>query len=186
MMEIMPNSHPIFVHFTVALVSTATLFALLAYGCSRLWVNFPLFKDWETVSKWSLWLAGLMTLFTVSAGLHAFNTVDHDAISHAAMTIHRNWALPTSLAVILLAMWAGWRSYRQNLLSFSFILALAIVEGLVLTTAWYGAELVFRYGLGVESLPKTEAIGHAHQPTSPSHNQDNNDSNGQMKKVHSH
>lgn len=31
-----------------------------------------------------------------------------------------------------------------------------------MTTGWYGAELVFRYGTGVMSLPQSEVVGHQH------------------------
>lgn len=43
---------------------------------------------------------------------------------------------------------------------------------LVMITAWHGAEVVYRYGIGVLSLPKSEGKGHQHshdnkQKTSP-------------------
>ncbi len=37
-----------------------------------------------------------------------------------------------------------------------------IVQGLLLFTAWLGAELVYRYGLGVMSLPQSENEDHSH------------------------
>jgi hypothetical protein len=37
-----------------------------------------------------------------------------------------------------------------------------VVQTLLLITAWHGAELVFRYGLGVLSLPQAEEVGHHH------------------------
>jgi len=33
---------------------------------------------------------------------------------------------------------------------------------LLANTAWHGAENVYRYGLGVMSLPQQESEGHAH------------------------
>lgn len=36
------------------------------------------------------------TIGTVLAGWYAYNTVPHTALSHAAMTDHRNWALSTA------------------------------------------------------------------------------------------
>lgn len=35
--------------------------------------------------------------------------------------------------------------------------------GLLLSTAWHGGELVYRYGLGVMSMPKSHGEGHAHE-----------------------
>jgi uncharacterized membrane protein len=157
MIEIIPNWHPIFVHFTIALCSTAVGFYLLAYLFNQVRI-IPkvLSTELEIVARWCLWAAALVSIITVLAGLYAFNTVRHDAISHAAMTNHRNWALPTACAILLVAMWSGWRHYKHTALNLTFILALLIAQSLLLSTAWRGAELVFRYGLGVMSLPQAE------------------------------
>jgi hypothetical protein len=42
-------------------------------------------------------------------------------------------------------------------------MALLIVQGMLLSTAWHGAEVVYRYGIGVISLPQEEGEGHDHQ-----------------------
>jgi uncharacterized membrane protein len=97
-----------------------------------------------------------MVIATVLAGLYAYNTVRHDAPSHLAMTEHRNWAIPTASAMVLVVLWSLWRTYKHKAININFILVLCIVQGLLLSTAWRGAELVYRYGLGVISLPKPE------------------------------
>jgi uncharacterized membrane protein len=103
-----------------------------------------------------------VTILTVIAGLHAFYTVKHDGISHTAMTIHRNWALTTLSIMLLLAVWSVWRWHRNKVVTLIFIISLLIGEALLLSTAWHGAELVFRYGLGVMSLPNTDDHNHHH------------------------
>ncbi len=105
MIEIIPNWHPIFVHFTVALFSTAVGFYVLAYLSARLkFKSAILTVEFETVARWCLWLAAFITIGTVLAGLYAYNTVQHDATSHHAMTIHRNWALTTAASILLVAV----------------------------------------------------------------------------------
>lgn len=94
------------------------------------------------------------------AGLHAYYTVGHDGVSHAAMIKHRNWAIPTAIAIWLVATWSFYRYLKQKSITLVFIIALLVVQGLVLSTAWRGAELVYRYGLGVMSLPQAEEVGH--------------------------
>ena len=163
MIEIIPNWHPIFVHFTVALFSTSVGFYTLAYLLPRFGLFSNLTKDFEVVARWCLWSVGLIVIATVLAGLHAFNTVRHDAPSHLAMTDHRNWAISTACSMVLVALWSLWRTHKRKTITITFILALFIVQGLLLSTAWRGAELVFRYGLGVMSLPKSEGEGHNHQ-----------------------
>jgi uncharacterized membrane protein len=160
--EIIPNVHPIFVHFTVALFSTAVGFYTLSYLLPKLRIFPKLSSEFEIVARWCLWAVGIIVIATVFAGLYAFNTVNHDGPSHLAMTDHRNWAIPTACAMVLVALWSLWRTYKRKTITITFILVLFIVQGLLLSTAWRGAELVFRYGLGVMSLPKAEGEGHNH------------------------
>ena len=175
MIEIIPNWHPIFVHFTVALFSTSVMFYSLAYLLNNFRVFQKISTDLEITARWCLWLVGIIVIGTVLAGLQAYNTVKHDEVSHLAMTDHRNWALPTAAAMVLVALWSLWRTYKHKSITIIFIVALFIVQGLLLSTAWRGAELVFRYGLGVMSLPKAEGIGHEHHHESTEeHNHDHN------------
>lgn len=163
MIEIIPNWHPIFVHFTVGLFCASVVFYLLTYIASYLRiVTSKISADLETAGRWCLWAAGVTAIMTVIAGLYAYYTVRHDGPSHLAMIDHRNWALPTAAAIVLVALWSLWRDIKQKRLTLTFIIALLIVQGLLLATAWRGAELVYRYGLGVMSLPKSEGEGHDH------------------------
>lgn len=157
MVEIIPNWHPIFVHFTVALISTSVGFYLLAY-LGRLFnlrfIQTTLLDELETVARWCLWFAALITFGTVSAGFYAYGTVQHDATSYLAMTDHMNWALSTFIALTGVTLWSFWRYRTQKAVTLLFLCALFIVESLLISTAWRGGELVFRQGIGVLSLPK--------------------------------
>ena len=91
MIEIIPNWHPVFVHFTVAMFSLSTLF----YVLSHITANSELQKQWLIVAKWNLWLGAVISIITVAAGWQAYNSVAHYTPSHLAMTDHRNWAMAT-------------------------------------------------------------------------------------------
>lgn len=161
--EIIPNWHPIFVHFTVALFTTSVGFYGLTYITSRLGIaSKSLINEFEIVARWCLWAGALITIITVIAGLYAYYTVGHDEASHVAMHVHRNWALPTAAAILLSAGWSAWRYFHQQTVMLSFLLLLIIVEGALLSTAWHGGELVYRYGVGVMSLPQSEEVAHQH------------------------
>ncbi|MBL6935727.1 MAG: DUF2231 domain-containing protein [Alphaproteobacteria bacterium] len=149
MFEILPNWHPLLVHFTVALYAASFLFFVLARVFSgRTWAG-----DCRIAAFSTLWLGAAISVLTVAAGFYAFNTVRHDAPSHAAMTDHRNWALATAALWWVLALWTI-RTYRTSLeLKSSFIGVFVVAVGLLMTTGWKGGELVYRYGLGVLSLP---------------------------------
>lgn len=157
MVEIIPNWHPILVHFTVALLSLAVVLsvmvAFLAEGKLR--------QQWRLVAQWNLWLGAGFTLLTVAAGVVAYNTVAHDTPSHEAMTEHRNWALVTAALFIGLALWSWQRARADKAPGGVLLLGLLVGGVLLAATAWHGGELVYRYGLGVKSLPKASAHSHA-------------------------
>jgi uncharacterized membrane protein len=159
MINIIPNWHPIFVHFTVALLIAATAIHLL----SRIVPNSDLASQLAIVARWSLWIGVGITLLTVAAGWYAYYTVAHDAPSHIAMTEHRNWAMTTLALFLGVAGWEYYLSRRGKSKGWLFTGLLVIAAVFLLSTAWHGGELVYRYGLGVMSLPKPEGPGHTHK-----------------------
>ncbi|HHI9467489.1 TPA: DUF2231 domain-containing protein [Legionella anisa] len=157
MVEIIPNWHPVFVHFTVALVTVSFIFYVLAYLVPYTQLKTKaLTFEFEVIARWGLWLAALISIATVAAGFYAFYTVKHSGISHAVMTTHRNWAITTALILFLTACWSVWRYSQHKTLTLPFIFIILVIQGLVLVTGWYGGELVYRYGTGVLSLPTAE------------------------------
>jgi hypothetical protein len=110
-----------------------------------------------------LWGAALFATVAAVFGRFAFNSVAHDEVSHAAMVLHRNWALGALTALLALTAWDGWRSRSGKLPSPGFLVLLVAAWLVVMSTAWHGAELVYRHGLGVMSLPKPEGSNHTHE-----------------------
>ncbi|MEE8258381.1 MAG: DUF2231 domain-containing protein [Sphingomonadales bacterium] len=158
MPEILPNWHPMFVHFTVGLLTTATLVYILA--------GFFKNKDSQTSARtaalWMLWAGAGFTILTVASGLYAFATVGHDDPSHLAMKDHRLWALITAGYFIALGVWSFLEVKKGKALPIFF--AVIMIAGVVLLsiTGLKGADLVYRYGLGVMALPQIEGEGHSH------------------------
>ncbi|MEN8171166.1 MAG: DUF2231 domain-containing protein [Pseudomonadota bacterium] len=165
MIEIIPNWHPIFVHFTVALFSVSTGL----YVLSLLIPDGKLKEQWRTVARWNLWLGMAITVITVLTGWYAYNTVVHDEPSHLAMTDHRNWALVTASLFLIATVWSILRHRAEKEASPLLLLLLVVAMASLGSTAWRGGEVVYRYGLGVMSLPNTgqhehmaESDGHGH------------------------
>lgn len=157
MIEIIPNWHPVFVHFSVALLVIAALFHLLVHFSK----NDNVIQQLTIVANWNLWLGALFSLFTVVAGWFAFNSVNHDTPSHLAMLDHRNWALVTVAVVVIIAIWSITQAKKSAAIGWPITIALVIAAILLGSTAWRGGELVYRYGLGVMSLPKADEHGHS-------------------------
>ncbi|MDD5300323.1 MAG: DUF2231 domain-containing protein [Gallionella sp.] len=171
MIEIIPNLHPAFVHFPIAFATAAVAF--IAVG--------TLFKSWSyatqclVTGRWMLWGTALFALIAAVFGWFAFNSVTHDEASHTAMILHRNWALGTLTALLALAAWDVWRWHFGRMPSPGFLGLLVAAWLLVMSTAWHGAELVYRHGLGVMALPDV----HDEQNTLPH-------DNGEHGHVHAH
>lgn len=160
-MEIIPNWHPIFVHFTVALLTVS----VGLYVVHQFIKDSDMKSQFHTVARWNLWLGTAITVATVLTGWYAYNTVAHDNPSHLAMTDHRNWALVTASIFILITAWSIWQYKKNKTVNFALVISLVVASLLLGSTAWRGGEVVFRYGLGVMSLPKIEALaedGHEH------------------------
>ena len=157
MFEIIPNWHPIFVHFTVALLSLAAGLTVVT-----LFVKSPLREQWQIVARWSLWFGAGFAIITGLTGWYAYNTVAHDTPSHAAMTLHRNWAIATLILFLLLAAWSVFSTWTGKKLGTLFVVGMVVAGAVLSATAWRGGEVVYRYGLGVMSLPKSEGEGHSH------------------------
>ncbi len=164
MIEIIPNFHPAFVHFPIAFVTAALAFTAVGTVFRR----WPYAAQCLMTGRWMLWGAALFALIAAVFGWFAFNSVAHDEVSHAAMILHRNWALAALTALLALAAWDMWRGRSgrmpsPNIPSPGFLVLLVAAWLLVMSTAWHGAELVYRYGLGVMALPDA----HAEQDTAP-------------------
>lgn len=154
MPDIIPNLHPLVVHFPIALVSLSALFhvaALLVRGRPACATHCAV------LAHSTLWLAAPAAAVAVIFGWQAFNSVLHDDASHAAMLVHRAWALGTLAVLAVLAAWDVWRSKVDALPEWWLSAAVLGAWVMVAVTAWHGGELVYRHGLGVMALPRAEA-----------------------------
>lgn len=160
MIEVIPNWHPMAVHFPIALVCISAFFFL----CGVLFKS-KVSSELFIASKWCLWGAALTSVIAALLGWQAYNTVAHDEASHAAMTLHRNWAIPTAIYIALIAVFAirirhEWGAKNKTIT----LLLLVIGCGLISTTGWLGAEAVYRHGIGVMRIPSAD--DHAHSNSS--------------------
>jgi len=139
----MPNWHPLFVHFPLAIL---TLSAIFDFGGI-------LFKrdDLNRFGWWCL-LAGVTGLFvTVTTGLFAEGTVKISAAAQSTFEFHETLAFVVTAGFCSLLLWrvAG----KTNLparLKIAYFALLTIGLVLMWVVAWFGGELVYKYGVGVK------------------------------------
>lgn len=145
MFEVLPNWHPIFVHFTIALYATAAAF----YALSTMAFNRPWAAGLLVAARSNLWAGAALSILTVVAGVRAFLTVAHDAPQEFLIVDHRRWAIATATIWWLIAAWEARRAVKKRQLSpiVTLVLVLALVP--LIITGWKGGELVYRSGIGV-------------------------------------
>ncbi len=150
-MAIIPNWHPIFVHFTIGLLSISALLYLVGLVLKK--------ENLLIAARWNLWVGAIITVGTVLAGLYAYSTVAHDGPSHAAMTDHRNWALPTAGGFAFLALWAAWKQRGAKTVSPIFVAIMLLASSFLAVTGYKGGEVVYRHGMGVMRMPEVHGDG---------------------------
>ncbi len=153
-----PNLHPIAVHFPIAFWLAATGAWLLAVMRKR-----------DDAWRFGLWLhlLGLLgAAVAIGLGFWATAQMDHDSPGHDLVHTHREimlWTTGVAFVVTALGWWKQSAKLRVPLTLLSVVLV-----GMLAVGADRGAELVFRYGVGVanESPPHSE---HSHSEHPHSH-----------------
>jgi uncharacterized membrane protein len=139
--------HPIAVHFPLALVLTGTV----ALSASRIDGLRRHSAALATVGTWNLCLGAVGALFALGTGLAAVVSIHVDAQSRAAVALHVKWALFTSTALLLLAVWRGAGGTPDARPSRWFLAAAWAVAAALIVTGYRGGQNVYRYGIGVEA-----------------------------------
>lgn len=155
--------HPIFVHFTVALLVVGSLLFIIG----------TLTKEarWQpsclNAARWIFWLGIGAALCTVATGLIAYYTVPHaKEETHALMNRHLMMALITATFYLALAFWL-WR--RKQTASTAWIATLLPAIALLGYTAYLGGELVFTHGVGIQATQGSALENHEHGSDSGHH-----------------
>jgi uncharacterized membrane protein len=157
--EIIPNLHAVAVHFPIALTLLAFVFHLLAYDRKGHDNSVML----AAAGHYTLWIAAISAVITVLLGWQAFNSIaNHDDAGHAAMLLHRAWAIPTAIVLALLASWDAWKYKGNELISVPMLIVLFLLTQAIAVTAWLGGEVVYRHGIGVLSIPSPNDATHDH------------------------
>lgn len=151
MVEIIPNWHPLLVHFTIALFTVSALLYLAGLILKK--------SNLLVVARWNLWIGALATILTVIAGFDAYNSIPHDGPLHAAMTDHKNWALVTASIFGVLALWALFKHRGAKTVNVTFVILIVVASGLLAVTGYKGGEVVYRYGGGVMRMPEISGDG---------------------------
>lgn len=158
MIEIIPNWHPIFTHFTIGLLLTGSALFLVGYLFRHNNTGMRI----TTAARWNLGIGAAFAVITIATGYQAYYSVAHDTPSHAAMTIHLKWAW-TAFVLFAIAALLAWRD-RKRLAGAGIVLSIVLIAAAsaLAVTGYLGGENVYRHGIGVMRLPESSGPGHSH------------------------
>ena len=144
-MTILPGWHPIVVHFPLGLVMTGALLLLAA----RILRQERHAATLATVGSWNLCLGAFAALVAQATGLAATLHLQVGPAAHQAISLHMRWAMFTTLALLLLAVWRGAGSAQESRPSWIFIVILLAATAALVVTGYRGGQNVYRHGVGV-------------------------------------
>jgi uncharacterized membrane protein len=133
------------VHFPLALVVTAALLLVAA----RLLRQERHAAILATVGTWNLCLGAVAALFGLATGLAAVIDLHVGLAAREAISLHVKWAIFTSLALVLLAVWRGAGVAQESRPSWLFTVILVAATAALVVTGYRGGENVYIYGIGV-------------------------------------
>jgi uncharacterized membrane protein len=141
-----PNPHPLVVHFPIALLMASALFDAAAYWGKR--------DVFEKVAKWNLALGVLAGVAAVVSGLLAEESVPQFPVIQETVERHETLAFVTLGVFAILFLWRFLKDGKFFAPWRAFYLTLAVIGILLLgATAYYGGELVYKFGVGMPSQP---------------------------------
>jgi uncharacterized membrane protein len=143
-----PGWHPLVVHFPIALTLTAGALLIAA----KFVRNEALAATLATIGTWNLCMGAVAALFALATGLAATLDLQVGAAAHVAIATHVKWAMFTTLALLLTAVWRGAGNAQQSRPSALFLVVLAGACIALAIAGYHGGENVYRYAIGVERV----------------------------------
>jgi uncharacterized membrane protein len=137
--------HPMAVHFPLALTVTGAL----VLSAARLSPPERHGATLAVVGTWNLCLGAAGALLALGTGLAAVASLELAPQARAAVGLHVKWAIFTTAALALIAVWRGAGVDPKSRPSGLFLSILWAVTAALLVTAYRGGQNVYRYGVGV-------------------------------------
>ncbi len=145
----MANSHPVFVHFPIALFPTALLFYLLGIFRKRI--------EFSRAGQICLILGLAGTTATVLSGYFAQETFPHGETIHHMMETHRSVGFIILALTGILTVWSFLRHEGQPRLSKLFLVMLILNVLAIFQNSDLGGRMVYVEGAAVKAVPHPEA-----------------------------
>jgi uncharacterized membrane protein len=137
----MPNIHPFLVHFPVALLTTALAFDFLGVVLSR--------DELMRAGWWTQLVGTIGMAAAVISGLVAKSQALIPSEAGGTFDTHQQIAFISAGAFTALLLWrVGMRTRIAPQRRTLYLALCAAALGCLWIAAWYGGELVYRFGIG--------------------------------------
>ncbi len=135
--------HPMLVHFPIALLFVSVLFDLIFFYTGR--------EEFKKGGFWLLILGWVAGLAATLSGTWSEDIVEKAGVPKAAIELHETFAFSTLAlfaGLMLVRFWIRnrWSSRDRLLYAGMAMIGLALLA----TTGFWGGDLVYRYGAGVQ------------------------------------
>jgi uncharacterized membrane protein len=138
------------VHFPLALTLASSVLLLAA----RLLRKEDLAATLAVVGTWNLCLGAAMAVIALGTGLAAVLNLDVSAAARESISTHAKWAIFTTLALVLLAVWRGAGTDSRSRPTWVFIVVLVAASAALILTGYRGGQNVYRFGVGVDAAAR--------------------------------
>ncbi len=155
-MQIIPGWHPFIVHFALAL----TLSGGVGLGAARLVGSPVAARRCAVFGTLNLCAGAVFVVLAIASGIGAIWDLNLASGARAAVSTHVKWAFFAAVAVILVAVWRGAGTVPEEPPSNLFLVFMAGAAAAVAVTAYFGAENVYRFGIGVLERVHDGAAAH--------------------------
>jgi uncharacterized membrane protein len=138
--------HPFAVHFPVALLAVSLAFELTGIYTKR--------EDFSRTAWWVQIVGTAGALAAVGTGLLAQSRQTFGGEARAMLESHQQSAFAIAALFVFLLLWrisAKGRVPSSHTIPYMLLFVAGVL--LLLAGAWYGGELVFRFGAGARTLP---------------------------------
>lgn len=152
----MANSHPVFVHFPIALFPTALVFYLLGIFRKRI--------EFLRAGQICLILGLAGTIAAVLTGYFAQETFPHGETIHHMMETHELIGFIILALAGILTIWSFLRREGQPRLPKLFLVMLALSVLVIFQNSDLGGRMVYLEGAAVKAVSNPEAESPPKQP----------------------
>lgn len=155
-----PNLHPMIVHFPIALFMLAILMDVAGYFLPKTW--------WDEKKNLILYgLSGVAAVGTYFSGKEAADSIFIEAETQNLLTAHADWAEYTVWFMGLYALLRIgiylWEKEEIKIIRIGLTLLSFVGAFLLFQTGDRGAQMVFKYGVGVQAVDLENPVQHDHE-----------------------